>query len=379
MEDDPTGAPAGSRGPPARTRPPLLGVLAGFAAAALVGGIVGGLIVRTTWGPGGGNGGADTVLTGANGSTAACPAATVADRALPSVVTVLADNGQQESTGSGVVIRTDGYVLTNDHVISVAARDGTLSITTSGGRGASAVLVGRDPLTDLAVIRAEDASELPPIAIGESGALGVGDPVVALGSPLGLASTVTSGIVSALDRYVQVPSGLGGTAHLVGAIQTDASINPGNSGGALVDCAARLVGINTAGAAIPGSPGGSIGLGFAIPVDLADGLGSELIANGRVDRPSFGMQLQAIPPELAEQLGASAGLFVQGLTPGGPAETAGLQPGDIIVEVEGEPTTTVDDLIVKTLTMEAGDMVRLTYERSGSTRTAVLTLATQGR
>jgi len=378
MKDDPTGAPAGSRGQPTRTRPPLLGVLAGFAAAALVGGIVGGLIVRATWGPGDVNGGAANVLAGANGSIAACPAATVADRALPSVVTVLA-NGQQESTGSGVVIQTGGYVLTNDHVISVAARGGTLSITTSGGHGVSAVLVGRDPLTDLAVLRAEEASELPPIAIGESASLGVGDPVVALGSPLGLASTVTSGIVSALDRYVQVPSDLGGTAHLVGAIQTDASINPGNSGGALVDCAARLVGINTAAAAIPGSPGGSIGLGFAIPVDLAEGLANELIANGQVDRPSFGMQLQAIPPEQAEQLGGSAGLFVQGVTPGGPAETAGLQPGDLIVEVGGEPTTTVDDLIVQTLTMEAGDMVRLTYERAGSPRTAVLTLATQGR
>jgi putative serine protease PepD len=142
--------------------------------------------------------------------------------------------------------------------------------------------VGRDPTTDLAVIKVKDASGLPAISLGESGSLRVGEPAGALGSPLGLNSTVTTGIVSALDRYVRVPSGNGGNAHLVGAIQTDASINPGNSGGALVDCAARLVGINTAGATVPSSGGGSIGLGFAIPVDFANGIADELIADGKV-------------------------------------------------------------------------------------------------
>jgi putative serine protease PepD len=140
-----------------------------------------------------------------------------------------------------VVIRSGGYVLTNDHVISVAAGGGSLSILRNDGETTDATIVGRDPLTDLAVIKAKAASGLPAISLGKSASLQVGEPVVALGSPLGLTSTVTTGIVSALDRYVRVPSQSGQAAHLVGAIQTDASINPGNSGGALVDCGARLI------------------------------------------------------------------------------------------------------------------------------------------
>jgi putative serine protease PepD len=189
---------------------------------------------------------------------------------------------------------------------------------------------------------------------------------------LGLTSTVTTGIVSALDRYVRVPSEHG-AAHLVGAIQTDASINPGNSGGALVDCQARLVGINTAGATLANS--GSIGLGFAIPVDLAKGIADELIAQGVVTRPSLGMQVQTIPQELAHATGAVAGLFVTGVTVGGPAAAAGLQPGDVIVEVDGQRAESVDALIVKTLTMKAGDDIRLRYQRGGVARTTTLTLA----
>jgi putative serine protease PepD len=185
------------------------------------------------------------------------------------VVTIRAAGGRQGGSGSGVVIRSGGYILTNDHVISVAAGGGTVSILRSDGESADATIVGRDTLTDLAVIKVEDASNLPAISLGDSSSLHVGEPVVALGSPLGLTSTVTAGIVSALNRYVRVPSDSGRAAHLVGAIQTDASINPGNSGGALVDCDARLVGINTAGATLGHTGGGSIGLGFAIPVDLA--------------------------------------------------------------------------------------------------------------
>jgi putative serine protease PepD len=202
----------------------------------------------------------------------------------------------------------------------------------SNGETTDATIVGRDPLTDLAVIKAQDDSNLPAIPSGQSDSLRVGQPVVALGSPLGLTSTVTAGIVSALDRYVRVPSENGQAAHLVGAIQTDASINPGNSGGALLDCQARLVGINTAGATLGNTGGGSIGLGFAIPVDLASGIADELIADGKVTRPGFGMQVQAIPQELAQATGRPAGLFVQAVTAGGPAAQAGLRPGDVITE-----------------------------------------------
>src|SRR5262245_42623094 len=205
---------------------------------------------------------------------------------------------------------------------------------------------------------------LPGVVAHSADELQVGQPVVALGSPLGLTSTVTSGIVSALNRYVRVPAESGQTAHRVGAVQTDASINPGNSGGALVDCHARLVGINTAGAALPSTPGGSIGLGFAIPVDFARGIADELIASGKVTRPGFGLQVQPI----------SGGLFVQAVTAGGPADKAGLRPGDVIVEVDGEPAESIDPLVVKTLEMQPGDTVDLTYERGGR-HTTTLTLS----
>ncbi|HEY5660564.1 MAG TPA: trypsin-like peptidase domain-containing protein, partial [Gaiellaceae bacterium] len=202
---------------------------------------------------------------------AACRAANVADEALPSVVTVCAAGGQAGGTGSGVVVRPAGYNLTNNHVIAVAAGGGTVSIVRSDGESSDASIVGRDPLTDLAVLRAHDTSSLPVITLGDSGSLRVGEPVVALGSPLGLTSTVTTEIVSALNRYGRAPSENGQAAHLVGAIQTDASINPGNSGGALVDCSARLIGIS---------------------------------------RPTVGMQVQ-------ELSGASPGLFVAAVASGG--------------------------------------------------------------
>jgi putative serine protease PepD len=359
-------SPAGGQSSRGRT---IVLVVVGLLVAAIVGGVAGGIIVRETWPPSNGSPAAGTAAAG-NADTA-CPAANVADDALPSVVTVRAVGSQSGGTGSGVVIRPDGYILTNNHVISVAAGGGTVSILRSDGETTDATIVGRDPLTDLAVLKAKDAAHLPAISTGESDSLRVGQPVVALGSPLGLTSTVTTGIVSALDRYVQVPSEGGRAAHLVGAIQTDAAINPGNSGGALVDCQAHLVGINTAGAAVPNSAGGSIGLGFAIPVDLASRVADELIAEGKVTRPTFGMQLQTIPAAT----GGSAGLFVEAVTAGGPAAEAGLRPGDVIVEVNGEPAESADALTLKTLTMKAGDTVQLKYLRAGVPHTTTLTLA----
>jgi S1-C subfamily serine protease len=246
-------------------------MLAGFILAALIGGVAGGLIVRATWGSGNGNSSSQSAA--ANGTAAACRAANVADKALPSVVTVRANNGESGGTGSGVVLRTG-----------------------TSGRPAR----GRARFSARALQHGHRR------------------------------------IVSALDRYVRVPSE-NGQAHLVGAIQTDASINPGNSGGALVDCSARLVGINTAGAAVPNSGGGSIVLGFAIPINLANAIADELIANGRVTRPGFGMQLQAVPQELAQATGGTAGLVVAAVSQGGPADEAGIRPGDVIVEIDGEP------------------------------------------
>jgi putative serine protease PepD len=313
----------------------------------------------------------------ADPGTAMCAAIPVAEAALPSVVTIAAKRGAQSGTGSGQVIREGGYILTNDHVISVASGGGTVSVQYSNGTNSAATIVGRDPSTDLAVLKAADeAKDIPPIAVGSSATLRVGQPVVALGAPLGLNSTVTSGIVSALDRYVPVP-GDGVTHHLIGAIQTDAAINPGNSGGALVDCSGRLVGVNAAIATVPNEAGvgggGSVGLGFAIPVDLATPIADQLIATGKPGHPTTGLQVQEIPPAVAEATGAPTGLFV--LAAEGPATQAGLQAGDVITEIDGKPAVSSEQIVVATLTRNPGETIELKFDRNGAAATATLTLA----
>jgi putative serine protease PepD len=312
--------------------------------------------------------------------TAMCAAVPVADQVLPSIVTISARRGAQAGTGSGQIITDGGYILTNDHVISVAAAaGGSVSVQYSDGRSSAAAIVGRDPSTDLAVLKASDAAkDYPLIGVGSSATLRIGQPVVALGAPLGLASTVTSGIVSALDRYVPVP-GDGVTHHLIGAIQTDAAINPGNSGGALVDCAGRLVGVNAAIATVPNAAGvgggGSVGLGFAIPVDLAKPIADELIRTGQPGHPTTGLQVQEIPPAVVEATGAPAGLFVLAVDPAGPAAKAGLKAGDVITRIGDEPAVSSEQIVVATLTRQAGDAVELTYLRGGQSATTTLTLA----
>lgn len=354
-----------------RRRPLVVGGVIVVVLAALVGALVGGLVGRSTSG------------SSAAGASAMCQATPVAQAALPSVVTIFANGRSTQAgggSGSGEIIRSGGYILTNDHVISVAKDGGSVSVLYSDGVRSPARIVGADPTTDLAVLKADnEAAGLPLIPIGSSAALQVGQPVVALGAPLGLYSTVTSGIVSALDRYVPVPSASGPTAHLVGAIQTDASINPGNSGGALVDCTGSLVGINTAIATVPNAAGqaggGSVGLGFAIPVDLAMPLADQMIKTGTVSHPSFGLQAQAIPAYAAAKAGVPGGLFVVGVVPGGPAAQAGIRAGDVITSVNGQPATSVYQLTVLTLTKSAGDSVPFTYTRNGASTDTEVTLA----
>ncbi|GAA1520934.1 S1C family serine protease [Kribbella lupini] len=317
---------------------------------------------------------------GADPATAMCAAIGVANQVLPSIVKISARRGAQAGTGSGQVIREGGYILTNDHVISVAAGGGgAVSVQYSDGHESAAVIVGRDPSTDLAVLKAADeAKGFPLIAFGSSAALQVGQPVVALGAPLGLASTVTSGIVSALDRYVPVP-GDGVTHHLIGAVQTDAAINPGNSGGALVDCAGRLVGVNAAIATVPNAAGigggGSVGLGFAIPLDLAGPIADELIRTGKPGHPTTGLQVQEIPPAVAQAANTPPGLFVVGVDAAGPAAKAGLKAGDVITAIDGQPAVSTEQIVVATLTRDVGDTVELTYLRAGTPVSATLTLA----
>jgi putative serine protease PepD len=330
----------------------------------LVAGVVGGLIVAATQ----------------SSDTNACSAPNVAAETLPSVVTIMARNGTAGGTGSGEIIRSDGYILTNNHVISLAAEGGSIEVLFSDGTTVPATLTGRDPQTDLAVIKVKSSESLPVIPFASSSEAQVGQPVVALGAPLGLSSTVTTGIISALDRNIEVPSDNGKNALLVAAIQTDAAINPGNSGGALTDCSGNLIGVPSAGASVPNGSGGSssgdVGLGFAIPVSTAESVSNEIIATGHVTHSYLGLQAAQIPPAAAQQAGTSEGLYVVAVVAGSPASAAGLRRGDIITEINGETANDPNQLTAVTLTEKPGETATITYERNGQAATAKVTLGT---
>ena len=348
-----------------------------FIAIAFAAGLLGGLAIWGIWAvthrsPG-------TNVTG-------CDVPKVARDVLPSVVTLSVSGPSASGTGSGVVVRTPiegagsiqdvprgrDYIITNDHVVAPQGQPGQIRVTYADGHSSAATLVGRDPLTDLAVVSPQDpSSKARAIDIGSTGDLVVGQPVVALGAPLGLTSTVTSGIVSATDRYVRVPSESGTTHHLIGAVQTDASINPGNSGGALVNCSRQLVGINSAGAT-PGGEGGSVGLGFAIPSSLFAPLASEMIATGTVRHPTLGLQVAEVTAELARQYGLPPGLFVQAVA--APSSEAGLRAGDVITTIGGQAVRSIDDLNAFELHATPGDSVKVEFSRAGSSHTVSVTV-----
>ena len=347
---------------------------AALGGALVIGGVAGGVIGAAI-----NSSSASTTPSSSELSVCAVPA--VADKVIPSVVTISVRSGAEGGTGSGEVIRSDGYILTNNHVIAAAANGGTIDVQFSDGTTAPATLTGRDPQTDLAVIKVSTSHQLKVIQLGSSSSVKVGQPVVVIGAPLGLSETVTSGIVSALDRTIQVPGENNTTALLVSAVQTDAAINPGNSGGAMVNCAGQLVGVPSAGATVPStsgeSSGGSIGLGFAIPVDLAKAISDEIIATGSVTHAYFGMATVPIPPAAAAQAGVPQGLFVQQVVPGGPAAQAGLQEGDVITSINGEPATSNIQLQELDLTKRPGDTVSLEYSRNGHTTKTSVTLGTR--
>jgi putative serine protease PepD len=300
----------------------------------------------------------------------------IAARVLRSVVSISVDDATGSGTGSGVVLRSDGYVLTNNHVVASAASNGTITVSFNDGTvDLPARVVGRDPETDLAVIRVVGASRLTPATLGSSSDLAVGDPVVAIGSPLGLAGTVTAGIISALDRTVRVPGEDGGAAAtpLFDAIQTDAAINPGNSGGPLVDLAGRVIGINSAIASLSSttdSQAGSIGVGFAIPVDEARSIAQQLIRTGRATHPVIGVQAQTVGGDGKGPRGARVTVLV----PGGAAKRAGVRVGDVITRVGEHVITTVDQLVVALRTHEVGEHISLTLVRDGASMTVTLVL-----
>jgi putative serine protease PepD len=343
----------------------------------VVGGLAGGLIATASAAPNSST--ADSASSSA--SATSCPVAPIADSVLPSVVTISASGTGGAGTGSGEVIRSDGYILTNNHVIAIAANGGKVEVLFADGTTAPATIVGRDTLTDLAVLRVEGKTNLKPITLGTSSSVEVGEPVIALGAPLGLSGSVTSGIVSALDRTVEVPAEDDKNALLVSAVQTDAAINPGNSGGALVNCSGQLVGVPSAGATVPNesgeASGGSIGVGFAIPVDAAKTISAEIITTGHVTHAYFGLQTVPIPEAAAAEAGVPTGLFVAGVPAGGPAQKAGIQPGDVITTINGKPATSNVQLQELTLTKQPGDTVELGYSRNGKATTTTVTLAAQ--
>jgi putative serine protease PepD len=346
--------------------------------------------------------------SGVNNTTA------IAAKVVPSVVTINVSSGSSGGTGSGVVLSKDGYVLTNTHVVTLDGETsgGTISVNTSDGHVYSATVVGTDPTYDLAVIKLKDASGLTPISWGDSGKLNVGDQTVAVGAPLGLSNSVTTGIVSALNRSIEIASsaapsggsqdgsnGNGGQngdspfyfdfgqgqsstsatdTIKIAVLQTDAAINPGNSGGALVDSKGQLIGINvaiasTGSSSSSGSQSGNIGVGFSIPSDIAQRIANDIIKDGKATHGLLG----ATVADAANVSGATTtGAYVEKVTAGGAAANAGLQKGDVITEFNGVPVTDSVDLTAQVRALAGGAKTDLVYTRGGKATTASVTLGT---
>jgi len=294
--------------------------------------------------------------------------AKIAADALPSVVTIRIKTTDGNGTGSGFVIDTQGHILTNNHVATAGGSSGTITVELNNGKTVPATIAGSDASYDLAVLKI-DATDIPPLQFGASKDVVVGDGVIAVGAPLGLDATVTSGIVSALNR--PVTPGDGNDQTFINAIQTDAAINPGNSGGPLLDMNGRVIGVNSAIARIPGSTadsGGNIGVGFAIPSDQASKTAQQLIATGKADHPALGVGVDK------NFTGDGAKLAADGVKAGSAAAKAGLQNGDVILEFEGKKVTDADSLIVAIRARSVGDTVKMRVQRGGQTMDVTMTL-----
>ncbi len=300
---------------------------------------------------------AATDSTPAAAIAAAPSLAPAARRAAPAVVSILTRRATrtaalQTGLGSGVLVAPEGYLLTNNHVVEAA---GAIEVQLADGRSAAARLIGTDPETDLALLKV-DLPDLPALAFGNLTALQVGDTVLAIGNPFNVGQTVTAGIVSALGRQQL------GLSTYENFIQTDAAINPGNSGGALVDGAGNLVGINTA---IFSRGGGSLGIGFAIPADTAQQVMQGLLRDGQVRRGWIGIEPRELTPELAQSLGLpmQPGVLVTGVLAGGPAGSAGLRPGDVVLRVDATPVQTTSALLAAVAALQPGATTTLALQR----------------
>jgi putative serine protease PepD len=313
----------------------------------------------------------------------------VAANAMPSVITieVAAQNGA--GSGSGIIISEDGYVITNAHVVSLGSEEPAIRVTMSDGRLFSATVVGRDLLSDIAVLKIANEGPFVPIALGDSDALNVGDEAIAIGAPLRLPGTVTSGIVSAINRSITVgaseapgeedgqfdfdiPGGFTpGLTISIPVIQTDASINPGNSGGALLDRQGRLIGVNVAIASTGGQSSGSIGLGFAIPANFAVRVAGELIQTGRA---SHGLLGALVTDAQSVASSTVTGAYIESVTPFGAAAKAGVRAGDVVTRFNGIPITNRIDLTAQVRTLPGGSPSTLTYVRGGNSYTVEVLL-----
>jgi putative serine protease PepD len=294
----------------------------------------------------------------------------VARAVLPGTVMIRASrNGSGTATGSGFVLDGAGRIMTNNHVVARAADGGRITVTFADGRRVGATLIGRSPSYDIAIVQVASGRHVRPIAVGNSDASQVGEPVIAVGSPLGLPGTVTQGIISAKNRPVVVTVG-GETDAYINGIQTDAPINPGNSGGPLIDAAGRVIGVNSAILTLSDSEAqaGNIGLGFAIPIRQAYQVGRELIREGKATYPVIG----ADPGDES-----TAGVRLNTVEDGGPAARAGLRANDLITAIDGQRVSTREELIVAIRTHRPGEKVRLSYERGSNRGRAVVTLGSR--
>jgi putative serine protease PepD len=310
----------------------------------------------------------------------------IAARALPSVVTLHVTGSDEQGTGTGFVLDGLGHILTNNHVVEPAASGGAISVTFSGGQTAKARIIGRDAGYDLAVVQVGGVRGLTPMPLGNSDNVQVGDPVVAIGAPFDLANTVTSGIISAKERPITAggEKGDGSDVSYVDALQTDAPINPGNSGGPLLDTRGRVIGINSAirsadtGSDVQTGQAGSIGLGFAIPVNQARRVAQELINTGKASHPVIGVTLDMNYTGDGARVGAKSSGGGSPVTPGGPGAKAGIKAGDVITAVDGKPVHSGEELIVRTRAHRPGDRLELTVRRDGRDREVALVLGSAG-
>jgi putative serine protease PepD len=278
-------------------------------------------------------------------------------RAAAGVVEIGA-GGARGALGTGFVVDDEGHIVTNQHVVSGAAE---ITVAFADGTEVSAEVNGTDPSTDIALLEVDvPASELEPLELGRSGSLTVGQDVYAIGNPYGLERTLTAGIVSAVDRRIQAPNGY----TISGAIQTDAAINSGNSGGPLLDEQGRVVGVT---AQIESQTGGNVGIGYAVPIDLVKSVVEQLQASGSVEHAYLGVTVEPAP-------GSSTGASIVEVRPGTPAEEAGLEAGDRVVSIDGEPIDSPEELTGLIGSRKPGDRLELEVERDGETRTVTVTL-----